>query len=482
MFLSLWTFEILPRQGEQVRFMRLGLSASWCHVPTNPNAVGSHTGSEAEETDEENIASAISGNGWDNFAVSNTHHQPTAFQNCLLGLSPKSVNDVIQHCPNIDTLQVLLPRNTKIDPLQPHPPEPMQTRLITLVSSLANLRHLILKCNSICKVTDGFLIETITHLSLLESFSCPEFTFESQVSGTGTFMKHFAQLSHLKELTLNNGLKVMNGTLANSITSPSLRKLDLNYDDPLDDNMLHVIEDISSFAPNLIELKLELAAYSPNEIRRRAIREQYKPDTNPLHSFHLPMLTRLLLNVPLDCPYYHSFKACPDLQDLSYVRVHSEHWSPLAELICTSTWPKLKIVYLLHGPLGSRFFRRPVRPPLETESEIRAKARLREFGVERSIHFEIWDKARFHKILQGRHASLTWKRKFRSGSSQAWRWRICIVYITQVFFVPFFDWWAQVTCMQGHLILWIFQASLSGTKPRTKYFFSSPLSQLFLLV
>lgn len=257
------------------------------------------------------------------------------------GLSHKTVVKILVMLPNLHSIHFTLPKLPSPTAANDPPPALLFSRLEDATSNLPGLRHLCLLRDSVecfC-ISDKYVTGIIKRLPLLESLECNLLRRSSSSDPTDSFEWNLAQLSNLSRLYLSACSNVDGGWCA-QIWPKKITKLRLTECDSLTARDLHRL--LPSFAPNLIDLDFEISE------------DQLPPlpstPNDPGYFFNLPSLTSLGSH---DTPHRDAdsnllahFQHCKELTFISEAHLAPSQWKVIADLVCATTWPKLKELHL----------------------------------------------------------------------------------------------------------------------------------------
>lgn len=298
--LELWTKNILLKQGSLVRSLSFQL-AEECSKPY---------GSVGRDP------------FYDNLTIDTDENHEW--------ISPNNVKLLIDLCPNISTLS--MDYGYHEEPGEEGGIEDFLSTLAPRISSLQQLRELIIVDGMERNVSIEFPSKLIGSLPLLESLTCSGIavSVDHQRLGDDSFGFNLCQLKSLSKLHLKE-IEGMNESWCHYDWPKKITHLTIDCCSNLSTSSAHRI--IQHIAPFLKHLKL----YFDQGDGSWQIDTSWKPGTR----FSLPSLTDLQLRTRNE-HLLDSFQDCTSLRCLAWIYITLEHCKTLRENVLKPTWPQLK--------------------------------------------------------------------------------------------------------------------------------------------
>ncbi|KAG0142079.1 hypothetical protein CROQUDRAFT_253832 [Cronartium quercuum f. sp. fusiforme G11] len=320
--LEKWTKDLLPKYGTFVQVADFQFSADWYLDPlknaTQPkydNTLLAPGDSAPKYLDEDGVRFQL--------------------------LSPASITALLVHCPNLIELEMDCDLNEEtLDDETEDAPDGLEARLITLFSRLPGLRRLTIKGDAQIQIRDECMAKIIEKLPLLETISCDCVERSPGGEGAHHLMQQLSQLKHLTSLQLEQ-VESVDGTWALAPWRPPLKVLKLVGCSHFAATDVHQL--ICCLGSQLTQLKLDF--YEPSEYLPPTPEKRLEDrEWMAKHQLCLPLLYTLKIRNDPRLDILSSFQECKALRTLVYDYMSPEMWCHLADLVCASTWPCLKIL------------------------------------------------------------------------------------------------------------------------------------------
>ncbi|KAG0149571.1 hypothetical protein CROQUDRAFT_653377 [Cronartium quercuum f. sp. fusiforme G11] len=348
--ISHWTQDLLPRHGSYVQSVEMKLSSDWLEdipsqvydpitrIPKHSQSKRSSSSTNLLTNPEQAILDNTLNGHLDNLSIFFSGDPPESPE----PLSPASMRDILRLCPNIQSLHVYTPGDDE----ELHSHRNLQKRFIAVLQEVPMLRKLVISGLEYMKSTVDVtcMAEVLSGLRLLQSFHY-RCWLHSNSSGLQKFATSISELEHLRELEFNF-IEESDDTWPNLPPAHALRFLILFYSPHSTLMSSRAPLSISRFAPNVTRLDLQVAIGNSTETSEWNQKLSSETNLDKPQIFQFFALTHLIIHIQSDCNFFLSFRVCKNVQIFTYHGLQDRQWDSMTELICSSTWPKLKTLRL----------------------------------------------------------------------------------------------------------------------------------------
>ncbi|EGF97653.1 uncharacterized protein MELLADRAFT_79815 [Melampsora larici-populina 98AG31] len=253
------------------------------------------------------------------------------------GLGPENVFKVLSYCENLTTLNLTFP-DRGYNPPPAHEVLNLSRNLTLLFSDLKHLQHLKMQGSRYSSIFADYLIEPISHLTILESLELAEVSYKHDAM-VDELNICLSKMKNLKQLVLRE-LWTMDGSWTCTAGPPQLVDLKLIGCDHL--LLFEVPHLINSWAPHLTHLELRF------DVNLQVLPwddEEFDPDQCQVC---LPDLTHLTIWPHCECHYFRCFAECKKLQHFTFHQSYGvdilDQLADFSAFITTTQFPQLKVI------------------------------------------------------------------------------------------------------------------------------------------
>ncbi|KAG0142989.1 hypothetical protein CROQUDRAFT_673205 [Cronartium quercuum f. sp. fusiforme G11] len=205
------------------------------------------------------------------------------------------------------------------------------------IAKLTKIRKLGWTGGSKYDLSGNLLAKFLDDLPLLKHLYCVKVGEGSNLCRSESLGPSLSKLQHLTEIQFTHGSPLHTSIGLQTYVAP-LTSLYL-ISSSLTAELAHKF--VQNFAPTLTKLVLT-----------QCVRHDELAHTNKNPHYHLPMLTDLSINC-----WAESFRACKDIQCLTWIEPNNTAWASVHRLASRSTWPHLTQIRMF----GSHCFKRDLR-------------------------------------------------------------------------------------------------------------------------